>query len=88
MRGLIRALALVVASDSAIVQLLDPLGRMVDSITEGNVEVRYSPIVLNITVRGFFECVFVVLDMVVKPSDLFFEAAYLAGSMGFMLSNG
>ena len=40
-RGLIRALALVITGDSAIFRPLDPLGGTVDSITEGNVEVGF-----------------------------------------------
>ena len=87
-RGLIRALALMITSNSAVFQPLDPLSRVVDSIAKGNIEVGYSPVVLDVAIRGSFECVFVVLDMVMEPSDLFFEAAYLTGSMGFTLSNG
>ena len=87
-RGLIRALALMVTSDSAIFQPLDPLGRVVDSVTEGNVEVGYSPVIFDVAIWGPFKCVFVVLNAVMEPSDLFFKAVYLTGSVSFMLSNG
>ena len=49
-RGLIRALALVITGNSAIFQPLDPFGRMVDSIAEGNIEVGYLPVILDIAV--------------------------------------
>ena len=87
-RGLIRALTLVVTSDSAIFQPLDPLGGMVNSITKGNVEVRHSPIVLDIAVGGLLELVFIMLNVVVEPSDLLFEAMHFTSSLGFVLSNG
>ena len=58
-----------------------------DSVAEGNVEVWYLSIILNVAIRGSLKYVFIVLDMVVEPSDLFFEVVYFAGFMGFMLSN-
>ena len=88
MRGLIRALALMITGDSAIFQPLDPLGQTVDSITEGDIKVGYLPIVFNIAVRGPFKHVFIVFDLVMEPTDLFFEAAYFAVFVGFSLSNG
>ena len=87
-RGLIRALALVVTSDSAIFQPLDPFGRTVDPITKRNVEVGHSPIILNVAIGGLLECVFIVLDMIMEPSDLFFKVAYFAGGLGSALSDG
>ena len=88
MRGLIRALALMVTGDPAVFQSLDPLGRMVDSITKGNVEVGHSSIIGDIAVGGPVELVFIVLDTVMEPSDLFFEAMHFACSLGLALSNG
>ena len=88
MRGLIRALGVVVASDLAIFQSLDPLGRAKDSITNGDVEVRYSPIVLDITIRGSVKRILIVLDMVVEPMNLLLEAADFTGLLGVALSEG
>jgi hypothetical protein len=87
-RVLIRALALVVAGNSAIFQPLDPFGRMVDPIAKGNVEVGHLPIILNIAIGGPLECIFVVLNTIVEPSDLFFKVVYFAGGLGFTLSDG
>ena len=75
----------MVTGNSAIFEPFDPLGRMVDSIAEGNVEVGYSPIVLNIAVGSPVKHIFIVFNMVVEPLDLFFEVAYFAGFMGFSL---
>jgi hypothetical protein len=58
MRELIRALALMITGDSAIFQPLDPLGRTVDSIAEGDVKVGHLPVVLDVAVRGSFKLVF------------------------------
>ena len=88
MRGLIRALALMVTGNSAIFQPLDPFGGMVDSVAKGNVEVGHSPIVDNIAIGGLFELVFIVLDMVMEPLNLVFEAMHFASSLGLMLSDG
>ena len=88
MRGLIRALALVITSNSAVFQPLDPFGGPVDSIAEGNVKVGHSPVVLDVAIRGSFELIFIVFNAIVEPSDLFFKALLLAGGMGLMLGNG
>jgi hypothetical protein len=87
-RGLIRALAIVVTSDSAVIQPFDPLGRTVDLVAQRNVEMGHSPIVLNVAIRGSVKHIFVVLDTVVKPSDLLFEVAHLAGLVGLALYDG
>jgi hypothetical protein len=87
-RGLIRALALMITSDSAIFQPLDPLGRTVDSVAEGNVEVGYSPIIFDIAIGGSVEHVFVVLNTVVEPLDLVLKVIHFTSSLGFMLSDG
>ena len=87
-RGLIRALALVITSNSAIFQPFDPFGRMIDSIAKGDIELGYSPVILDVAIGGSFECVFIVLNTVMEPLDLFFEVAYLASGVGFVLSNG
>ena len=88
MRELIRAPALVIAGNSAVFQPLDPFGRTVDSITEGNIEVGYLPVIVDVAIGGSFKCVLVVLDTVVEPLDLFLEAKHLASSLYFMLSSG
>ena len=49
---------------------------------------RYSPIILDVPVGGSVECVLVVLDMVVKPTDLLLKAANFAGLLGVVLSDG
>jgi hypothetical protein len=87
-RGLIGALHVVVAGDLAIFQSLNPLGGAKDSITDGDVEVMYSPIVLNIAIGGSVKHVFVVLDMVVEPVDLLLEVANFAGLLGVASGNG
>ena len=87
-RGLIRALALMITSNSAVLQPFDPFGGTMDSIAKGDVKVGHSPIIDDIAIRGPFKVVFIVLDMVMEPSDLFLEAVHFAGSLGFALSNG
>ena len=88
MRGLIRALAIVITSDPAIFQPFDPLGGVEDSITNGDVEVRHSPIILDIAVGRSIECVLIVLDTIVEPVDLLFESTDFTGFIGFTLSDG
>ena len=88
MRGLIQALVLMVSSNSSIFQLFDPFGQAEDSIAKGNVEVGYVPVILNVSIRGSFEYVLVVLDTVVEPADLFFEVADFAGLLGVASGNG
>ena len=55
---------------------------------ELSVEMGHSPIVLNVAIRGSVKHIFVVLDTVVKPSDLLFEVAHLAGLVGLALYDG
>ena len=88
MRGLIGALALMIASNSAIFQPLDPFGRMVDSVTEGDVEVGDLAIIGDVSIGGLVELAFVVFNVVVQASDLFLEVAHFGGSLGFALSDG
>ena len=64
-RGLIGTLSLMIAGDSAIFQPLDPLGRGVDSIAQGNVEVGYPSVVGNVAIGGLLELVFVMLHAVI-----------------------
>ena len=52
------------AGDSPILSPLDPLGRVEDSIAQGNVELWGLAIVDNISLGGLLKGVFVVLDMV------------------------
>ena len=88
MRGLIRALSVMVAGNLAIFQPFDPFGGVEDSIADGDVEVGYLPIILDITVRGSVKCVLIVLDMVVEPVNLLLEAADFAGLLSFTSSDG
>ena len=72
----------------AVFELLNPLCRLEDPIAQGNEEMRDSPIVLDISVRGAFEYVLIVLDMIVEPADLFLEAMDFDVSLGIASSNG
>ena len=87
-RGLGRALALVITGDPAIFQPLNPFGRAEDPIANGNVEVGHPSIILGVAIGGSVECILVVLNMVVEPPDLLFEMADFAGFFGFTLCNG
>ena len=87
-RGLIRALAIVITSDPAIFQPLDPFGRAEDSIANGNVEVGHPSVILGVAIRGSVECILVVLNTVVEPTDLLFEMVDFTGFVGFTLCNG
>ena len=87
-RGLIRALLLMESGDLTIFKLFDPLGWLKDPVAKGDEEVGDSPIVLNIPVGGAFEYVFVVLNTIVEPGDLFFEAMDLDVFLGVMSGNG
>jgi hypothetical protein len=64
-RGLIQALDFMEASDSAVVQSLDPFGRLVNSVAQGNVKLGDLSVVGNVTVGGSFELVFIVFDAIV-----------------------
>ena len=88
MRGLIRALVFVIPGNSSIVQLLDPLGWAEDPIAEGDVKVGDLSVILLVAVGGSFEDVLIVLNMVVEPADLLFEAADFAGLLGIASGNG
>ena len=88
MRGLIRALSVVVAGDLTVLKPLDPFGGAENSITDGDVKVGYSPIIFDVTIRGSVECVFIVLDTVVEPADLLLEVVDFAGLLGIALSDG
>ena len=48
----------------------------------------YSPVVLDVPVGGAFEYIFVVLNMVVEPTDLLFEAADFNVFLGVASGNG
>jgi hypothetical protein len=69
------------AGNSAVVQLLDPFGGMVDSIAQGNVELGDLSLIDDVAIRGLLELVFVVLNMVVEPSNLFLKAVCFNGSV-------
>ena len=74
--------------DLPVFQLLDPLGRFEDPITEGNVKVGHSPVVLNLPIRGLFKYVFVMFDVVMKSADLLVKAANFAGFLGVASGDG
>ena len=88
MRGLIRALLLVESGDPSILQFLDPFGQFEDSVSKGNVEVGHPPVVLNVSIGGSLEYIFVVFNAVMEPTDLFFEVVDLAGLLDVALGNG
>ena len=88
MRGLIRALVFMIPSDSSVVQFLDPLGWAEDPIAEGNVKVGDLSIVLLVAIRGSFDNVLIMLNMVVEPVDLLLEVADFAGLLGVTPGNG
>jgi hypothetical protein len=48
----------------------------------------YSPIILDVPIGGAFEYVFIVLDMIMEPSDLLFEAMDFDVFLGVVLGNG
>ena len=87
-RGLIRALLFMEPGDSSVFQLLDPLCWLEDPVAEGNVEVGYSPVVLNVPIGGMFKYVFIVFNVVVEPMDLLIEAVDFAGLLSIALGNG
>ena len=76
------------SGNPSVLQLFDPLRRLEDSVTEGNVEVGHSAIILNVSVRGPLEYVFVVLDTVVESTDLLVEAVNFAGLLGIASGDG
>ena len=82
------ALALVIAGDSAVFQSFDPFGRVVDSITQGDVEVRHLPFVDNVAIGGPLELVFVVFYAVIQAFNLFLKVVHLDGCLCFALSDG
>ena len=86
--GLIRALLLVEPSNSSVFELLDPLCWFEDSIAQGDEEVGDSPVIFDVSVRGAFEYVFVVFNLVVESGDLFFEATNFDVFMGVVSGDG
>ena len=74
-RGLIRALLLMKPGDSTVFQLFDPFCWLKDPVAKGDEEVRDSPIILDIPIGGVFEYAFIVLDMIMKHTDLLIEVA-------------
>ena len=86
--GLIWALLLVEPSDSAVFKLLDPVCWLEDSIAQGNEEVGDSPVIFDVSVGGTFKYVFVMLDPIVEPGDLFFEATDFDIFMGVTSGDG
>ena len=87
-RGLIWALLLIEPGDSTVFELFDPLCRLEDSITQGNEEVGDSPIILDVSVGGAFEYVFIVFDPVVESGELFFEATNFNVFVSIASGNG
>jgi hypothetical protein len=78
----------VIPGDSSIIQLFDPLGWAEDPIAEGNVEVGDLSVVLLVAVGGLFKDVLIVLDTVMEPTDLLFEAADFTGLLGVVSGDG
>ena len=87
-RGLIRALLLMEPGDSTVFELFDPLCWLEDFVAQGNEEVGDSPVVLDVSIGGTFEYVFIVFDLVVESSDLFFEATNFDVFMSVTSGNG
>ena len=77
----------MVPGNSSIFQLFDPLGWAEDSIAEGDVKLRYSSVVLDVSIGGPFKHVFVVLDLIMEPTDLFLEATNFTCFLGIALGN-
>ena len=75
-------------SDAPIFELLNPLGRLVDSVAQRDEEVGDSSVVFNVPIGGAFEYVFIVFDSVVEPSDLLLEATDLNILMGVASGDG
>jgi hypothetical protein len=74
--------------DSTVFQLLDPLCWLKDPVAKGNEEVGDSPIILDVPIRGVFEYVFVVLNMIMECADLFVEVADFDVFLGIASGNG
>jgi hypothetical protein len=74
--------------DLTVFQLLDPLGWLKDPIAKGNEEVGDSPVVLNVPVRGAFEYVFVVLNVIMECADLLIEVVDFDVFLGVTSGNG
>ena len=79
---------LVEPGDSTVFQLLDPFCWFKDPVAKGNEEVGYSPVVLNVSIRGAFEYVFVVLGMIMESTDLLIETTDFDGFFGIMSGDG
>ena len=80
-RGLIRALAIMISSNSAIFQSLNPFGRAEDSIIQGNVEVGNLSIIDDVALEGLLEVILVVLDMILQAINLSLEAFDFSGCL-------
>jgi hypothetical protein len=87
-RGLIRALLLMEPGNLTIFQLFNPFCWFEDSVTKRNEEVRDSHIVLDIPVGGAFKYVFIVLDTIVEPANLFLEVMDFDVFLGVASSDG
>jgi hypothetical protein len=60
----------------------------VDSVAQGDVELGNLPVSDNVAIGGSVKCIFVMLDMVVEPSDLFLKVVHFDSSLCFTLGNG
>ena len=74
--------------NSTVFELFDPFCWFEDPIAQGNEEVGDSPIVLDVPVGGMFEYVFIVLDTIVEPANLFLEATDFDVFLGIAPSDG
>ena len=74
--------------DAPVFELLDPLGRLVDSFAQRDEEVGDSSFVFNVPVGGAFEYVFIVFDSVMESGDLFLESTNLDIFIGVVSGDG
>ena len=87
-RGLIWALLLMEPGNSTVFELLNSFRWFEDPVAQGNEEVGDLPIVLNVPVRGAFEYVFIVLDTIMEPANLFLEMTDFDVFLGVTSSDG
>ena len=74
--------------DSTVFELFDPFCWFEDPVAQGNEEVGDSSIVLNVPIGGVFEYVFIVLDTIVEPTNLFLEVTDFDVRLGVTSSDG
>jgi hypothetical protein len=87
-RLLIGALCGAVPRDCAIVIKTDPLGSLVQSIADWDVEVGDLPIVESVAFRRSVVGVLIVEDMLLEPLELLFICLGDDGGVGFVIGDG